>query len=314
MRRRLRELATLLVLAAVLVGLVVLLRGASDTFRKPRYDASAPTSAKLAKLAPWLPPGAEFFVAADVPRLLADPALHERLGVLVGGTTGVAAELASALLAHQEVVGLLAVAGNAGVAGSLPQIVLLAQGGFDEASLLAAVRTAMAAGRAGLVATDLGWTTLFAESDTRDPFGFLILDPEHLAVGDAATLAAFYAQRPTAAQPAASAMADRPIVGMLSIGPRLVPLIPPAVSLPQHIELAGDAEEVILGLRCRDEAQAKDLRMFLEGARSLLLLQQEMNLPLVAILKALAIGGEGDRVIVTGPTLPLLDLLAAVPH
>jgi len=314
MRRRLRQTFDIVLLVAFLFMVGLILRDASDTFRKPAYDAAAPTAEKFAKLARWIPANADFDVTVDVPRALALPWLRDRLSSAIAGGGGIAADLVGSLLEHQGTVGLLTIAGTVGEKGAAPKLVILAQGAFDGEALQSAVRTAMAAGRAGLVATSLGWTTLFTESDAHEPFGYLLLDPHHLAVGTQDALTAFYAAPPAAPATRSDLQANAVIFGRATIVPRLAALVPPAIEAPARIEIAGSEDGRISALlQTRGEKQAQDLQMFLEGMRSLLLLEQEQYLALVSLLRGIAIDRSADRVLLSSPLAPLLDLWSPTP-
>ncbi len=314
MKKNARRMIHAAVIIAVLVALGFLLRDTTDLFRAPHYDAAAPTSVKFVKMLRWIPAGSEFDITVDVQRALGNPMLKERLMELIHGNTGVAAELVSALVSHENSVGMLALAGTLGNKDEEPRVVVLAQGKFDEGVILPAIRSAMVQGRAGLASQDLGWATLFTESDVRDPFGFIILDKHHLAVGTRDSLLAFYGEKPPSAPESIGRLSDAAVFGHAVIGPRLKGLVPPSVQIPQSVDFSSpDGETLFATLHLSSQDEARSTQMFLEGVRSLIILQQEANLPLVDILKGVTISGLGNDVTISSGLMPLIDLWSAIP-
>ena len=59
---------------------------------------------------------------------------------------------------------------------------------------------------------------------------------------------------------------------------------------------------------CRDQGQAVGVMMFLEGVRSLLMLQAEGNATLVGILKDIVIKNDGSEAVLNANASRLLDL------
>jgi hypothetical protein len=297
--------STLFVL--LLAALLFLFRDARDS-RRPAYDAHAPATVKAARLARWIPGDADLVVTVDVPTLIAHPLLRARLEALTTSNEGVAPELLSLLLGHDGNVGMLALTGIVGAKGTVPALAVIAQGDFEKARLLPAVRSALSVGRMGLSARPLSAHTLYVESDARDPFGFVLLDDEHLAVGAAQALTRLFADaRET--PPAATPPPDAVLAGRLTITPRLAELAPPGLTLPSEIGISSpDGETISASLVVSDPAQALSLRLFLEGMRSLLQLQQSENAAVMSFLQNIAIESEGSRVIIRGAILPMLDL------
>jgi hypothetical protein len=308
MKRRSHKAVFIVLALAVLVLLALVLKDSSDTLRNSAYDALAPTETKFARMARWIPPDSEFDVTIDVSKALANHELRSRLMSIVGSRSGVAAELVDALLISNGSIGLLTVAGKLGQPGTAPQVIVLAQGAFDKDNLLPVVRKAMTEGRAGLSAQDLGWSTLYSESDERHPFGFMILDGAHMAVGEKAALTSFFLQEP----PPPAAMTSIPnevLFGHLTIGPRLRSLAPGMLHLPESVVFSSaDGVTLNANFLCDSAIKATSLSLFLEGIKALLLLQQEHNPALTGILNGLVIGTESTTVTITSKLAPLLKL------
>lgn len=290
-----------------LAALALLLKG-TGLFPRMGYEAHAPTSVKFARLSRFIPAAMDFDVTIDVPRALENTSLSERLAAITRERSGVAAELVAALLTHQDALGLITITGTLGNRETLPAFVVIAQGNFDERIILPAVRAAMAAGRAGLASQDLGWATLFTEADVADPFGFIVLDREHLAVGSRDTLQELYAAPPQQ-PPAFMRASDAVLFGHVAVGDRLKEIMPSSIAIPASADfVSDDGVNIRAWLACASPQEALDLRLFLEGVRSLLLLQQEENPALTAIVKGFAITGTAEGVAVESPLAPLIDL------
>lgn len=291
MKRRTETIVKIAVLALILAGVAVLIRGASDKFRWPAYDAGAPTAEKFARLSRWIPRDSEFYIAADIPRLFEDERLRSKLSEWSSGAGGVASELADGLVFRSDAVGMLMLVGNLGRGAGDPHVAVLAQGTFDRDEIISKVRTILAEGHAGLVSENIGGRALFAEGDVRDPFGFIILDGNHIAVGERDSLVALFREGVPSRRPAKAP--DALVFGRASLGPRLQALFPRGISVPSSIDFASD-EALTINARipCGGEKKAQDLSMFLEGIRSLLLLQEEHNVALTRLLGAIVIEGK----------------------
>ena len=303
-----RYAIAIVVALALLAGLGVLLRFAGKGLIARPYDATKPTAQKFAEIARWAPPAAEFDVAVDVQRLFASPELSARLAEIVKGQSGLAAEFVAALLEKQQTIGMLMLTGTLGAPGSEPLVAVVAQGGFDEKSFIPAIRAILAGGQAGLVSEEIAGRTLYVESDAREPFGFMILDSRHIAVGTRAALTALFAGEPQAAGPA-PVIPDAVLFGHLAVGPRVAALLPPGLPQVPRIEFASaDGKSLVATIPGGGIEQAQDLRMFLEGSRSLLMLQEEGNAALETILRDVTIDNRGGAVTISCNILPLFDL------
>ncbi|HPQ80260.1 MAG TPA: hypothetical protein PLZ86_00860 [bacterium] len=298
----------ILVSLAVIAAAVVLLRFFGKDLLQWRYDASQPTSQKFAKIARWIPAGAEFEVAVDVQKALSKAGLREKLASLSQGQDGVAADLLSALLERQSSVGMLMMVGMLGEPGSKPAVAVVAQGSFDEKNFIPAIRAALVAGRSGISYEKIGGRKLYAESDARDPFGFMILDRMHIAVGTRASLSALFSGPPSDA-PRTLEVPDAVLFGRFSFGPRLLALLPNDLSPVARIDFASvDGTKVSAKIEGKDLKAASDIRMFLEGIRALLLIQEEGNAALESVLKGVSIEGRDGSVTIGCDVLPLLEM------
>lgn len=315
MKQRIASVAKAAVIVLLLVLFALMLKDASDTFRAngvDRYDATRPVTAKFAALARWFPANAELVVAADVPVFLQRDDLRAHLtGVMRSG--GAAGELIRLLLEEPGALGMLALVGTLGSPEGTPRIAAIAQGRFDEETFLPAIRALLAEGRSGLVAEEVGDRTLYTEAGTERPFGFAILDGTHLAVGERAALVHLL--------PAMSGrhddergIPDAPLFGHLVIGPRLRAMLPPELGAIARIDFASpNGTALVARIPCDDPSQAASVRMFLEGVRSLLLLQTAGRSGIEKLVEGFALTDEGETVVVTGSLLPLITLLAPAP-
>jgi hypothetical protein len=301
-------------IAAVVLGIVAItflaltLKDTRDMFERPGYDAGAPTGVKFARLARWISAGSEFDVTVDVHRALAHSDLRNRLIGIVGNHSGVAAELVAALLENQDAIGLLTVFGTLGEGDIGPRFVVVAQGDFDKEVILPAIRSAMSEGRAGLSAMNTEWSTIYYESDAREPFGFMILDGSHMAVGEKQALQDFFLAEPVPPE-ATTPIPDDVIFGHLEIGPRIKSVLPQAIPFPKTISFSSREGVMLTAIApFGDATSAMGARMFIEGIRSLIMIQHENNLPLTNILDGITITTAGSDMLITTKLAPLLEL------
>ena len=310
MRRGVSVVFKIVVLVLILVGLALILQDASHNLRTKEYDTQAPTAAKFAKMAQWISDKAELYVAVDVPKALSNPALKDRLVKLVQDGEGAAADLIEVLVSDRDAVGMLMLVGELGKPSGRPALAVVAQGRFDKETFIPAVRQILAEGRAGLAAKVLEGRTFFVESDEPNPFGFVILDGEHLAVGNRDSLLALFRDRPRKG-PVRRFFSDEPLFGRITFGPRLLALMPKELGVLEEIDFVSpDGQMLTARIRCRDFAQAVGAMMFLEGVRALLMLQAEQNEALINILRDVDIKSEQSDTILTGDVTRLLDLWA----
>lgn len=302
----------ILIAVLAVAALAVVIWGAADQFLWRKYDATSATGSKFEKLSKWISRDSDFTMVADVPRMLANEPVRERLALVENsGEEGVAKDLIGALLSRREIIGMLAVVGKFGQNKEEPKVVAIAQGDFKEETLIPSIRAILSAGRSGLAAENVGKYTVYMESDTRDPFGFVLLDSWHMAVGSKDSLDWLIGQNP----PFEKMLAPFPggvapaIFGRLIMGPRIVGVLPQGMPTIESLGFeSADGENLLASIPCADADQAKGLRMFLEGIRSLMLLQEEGNAALVSILKGLAIGDNGPEVTISGSVSAIMDL------
>lgn len=307
-KRNLRILIPVIVIIALLAALAFLLRDAGDFFMGPSYDAQAPTSAKFVKMSRWVPAASEFDITIDIPRALANEQLRAHVMKIVKGKTGVASELVSALVNNEKAVGLMTAVGTLGNKDEIPKIAVLVQGRFDEKVMLPAVRAAMAAGRSGLSSENIGWTTLYTETNEREPFGFMILDKEHLAIGSRDALLAFYSQQPKLVE-SIGRLSDATIFGHAVVGPRLKAIMPQTLEIPQSVDFSSTVgQSLIATFHVASQEEAANIGMFLEGVRTIMMLQQEQNIPSTKILQGISITNAANEVTISTDIPPLLEL------
>lgn len=308
MKRHALRIATVVLGIAAIGFLALIIKDTRDTFERAGYEASAPTAIKFARLARWIPEGAEFDVTVDVHRALSHPDLRGHIARIVDSRSGVAAELVAALLENQNAIGLLTLFGTLGGPDEGSSFVIVAQGNFDEGVILPAIRSAMSEGKAGLSAMKTDWSTIYYESDAREPFGFIILDGSHMAVGERRALENFFLKKPPAPEKTRS-LSDDVVFGHLKIGARIKSAIPPAIPFPSAISFESSDGVMLTAIApFGNEHQAMSARMFIEGIRSLIILQHEHNLPLTGILEGITITPAGSELHLSTKLAPLLEL------
>lgn len=294
----------------VIVALAViafLIRTGTDRFFAPFYDAAIPTDSKYSKMAKWIPASAEFEASADVKKIIQNPKFAEGLKKFLGDRGGVVGEFARALLAKQDTVGLITLVGAVGDKGAEPSVALIAQGGFDKESFIPTVRKILSSGHAGLVAEKAGDRTIYLESDVRDPFGFVVLDNNHIAVGNRETLVGFFGSDSKFGGHVPFQRYVPPefpefpfIFGKLVLNQRLTEALPKQIPPITSVEFeSADGNKIVATIPCLTAGTAKALRMFLEGIKSLLTIQEAGNEALTRILKITSITEDQSDVRIT---------------
>lgn len=295
-------LAALVLLAAM--GAV--LWSLSDKIFRSGYDPSAATSVKFEKIKEWIPAENDFVIVADVSRALLNENVKEKLSnAAADSEDGVSKDIARALLSNSEAVGMAALLGKFGQGKQSPDIAVILQGNFDEGTLVSSVRTILTAGRAGLAAEKIGDNTIYMESDSRDPFAFVLFDREHIAIGSRASLAALFFKKDGKDEELPAALPkDQPypvIFGNLKLGQKVAGALPDGMPPIDSIRFeSADGVLLLASIPCADAVQAEKLRMFLEGVRSLLIIQEEANTTLASILKNLSIAASDSNVTIQG--------------
>lgn len=267
-----------------------------------------PAAEKFRAASRWISPSAELVAAVDVRRALASPAVRGALGA-ASAAEGLKGEIARALLGGAHPVGMLVAVGSAGNAGDPPRLAVIAQGGFDGEAFAASLRGILSYGRAGLSAERSSGRTLYCEGDVRDPFCAMILDGRHIAVG---TKGSIYALLPDGPFPKRAEVwpFDAVAFGRLEVGPRLAALFPQGVPAPRAVELvSADGSEVSARIEAGSPEAAGALRIFLEGARSLLVLARGADRRAAEILKGIEISEEGGAVKMRADSKALMDLM-----
>ena len=310
MKKRTNLILHIAALVIVITGIMFLIRDSSHVLRTPGYNSGAPTQTKLAKIARWLPKGMDFFVAVDVPKALSNPLFRKRIEGIVQRREDVAAELIRALMHDDDAVGMIVIAGKLGEAGSKSDVVVIAQGRFDEKALLPAIRSAMAVGQSGLAAQNLKWSTIYAESDSQEPFGFMLLDQEHMAVGKCASLISFYEERPAPGEWDLERASDV-LYGFINIGTRLARTAPAFMYIPEAVYLvSSDGMDLAAVIPCGGSAKAYSVMMFLKGLRSLITIQEgpKGSAGLAGILRDVEMETREGDVVIRTKLMPIVDL------
>ncbi len=306
MKRAALIVLKLILLAAILIAIALVVRDARDTMPPDRYVADASAAFKFKEAARFLPADADLWIAIDLAALSQHVSLRDHLIALAGDQGGMVGDLSALLLQPAGSMGMAVVVGRMGEEGSPPAFALILQGRFDEASLLPTVRGMLASQADGMEERPCGERALFVERDTEAPFGFMLLDATHLIVGEARTIEAFFG---AGGKPAASASLDgvQPqgiIFGALTLGPRLRALLPSIFAdIPSVTFASIDLKQLVATLPCTNADEAARLTLFLEGMRSLILLQQQGNQALAAVLDHCAISSEANAAHITC-TLP----------
>jgi len=301
MKKWSRMTVRIVVLAAFIVILALVVRDASHQFQIQKYNASASGGIKFKKMARWISPTAEFYVAVDTWRMLKDPVSSSYLMKFTGGRDGVAADFIRALLTRKESVGMLMLVGAFSEKKSKPLFAVVAGGFFDEQNIIPTVSSILREGNSRVISESVlrNMTIFYEEDGTDDPFGFMFLDGEHLAVGSRKSLLTLFSGVPSDVVTPGK-LPDFVLWGQLKMEPRLMTFLPENFEKLSDITLySADGKIVTLSMICSDQKGTLDARMFFEGIRSLVMLQNEENKALLNFLEQIRIYSEGTNVYLT---------------
>lgn len=308
-----RRIVVRVVLVCILLAAVAFfVRDSSDKFMKQSYDPSSATAKKFSEMKRWISPQAEFYFVVDVWKLLERPGLFAALVGLTSGEDSVASEFIQSLVKGGSPVGMLMAVGTMGHGEEKPVIAMVVQGQFDDQAIVLSVQS-MQGGRAvkEFRAAEIPQTIFCDDDGSADPFGFAFLDDKNMAVGTRSGIIQLFKDIPPSAAPDVGA-ADGVFFGTLRIGQRLSEIIPANISKPGEIRFSSpDGKAIDATLPFAEQREAMDARMFLEGIKSLSMMQNEGKRALINFLESISIRSEGTNVYVSGNLFSILSIRPA---
>lgn len=282
MKRALRIILKILVIAAILIPLALLLKDSSDQLKGGGYDPAAPTATKLGLMQRWLPHDAEVVVIADLHRLTATPGLIAKASSALeraGNLWGIDAQMIKSVFTAPKGIGLVAVALTLGQAGEAPTGVAVVQGGAKEADVVQGVKSELIAQAASLVEEKVGSVTVYSESPSEVNFAFAFPDNTHMIVGPKEALVGLLQSTltekslPEMRETWNAPAGDNPVFGRILFTERLQSLLPPQVAGLKQATFSADGQlNVEVEMPCTSMRQAQDVVLFIEGARAYVLL------------------------------------------
>lgn len=287
----------------IIAGIVFLTIAVAGVFVAQRlgvfssYDATVSTKDKFSSMQKWISPDADVWFAADIWQLLKTPSLGASLGTYLMERHGLASDLVESALMGDGGVGMLGVMANLQNADAKPVAAIVVQGNFDGGKLAASVKGMIGNEGGEVVEEKIGDKVVYFEK-SEDPFGFMFLDSNHMAIGSKSSLQEFFSA------PAGKAidLGEKPLplaFGRVTISDRIRPLLPPELSEVSGITLASDdGSAVTASVNCKSADSASSIRMFLEGMRSLMMMHNK-GLPLESMLERIKVSSDGQDVYVT---------------
>lgn len=292
----------IVLLVALLAAIGLFAKDASHQFYLTGYDVAAPIEIKFAKVTKWISPSADLYAVVDVWRVGESPVLSYRLAELVSGRKDLIGDVVRSILTGQNSIGMLMLIGAFGGGVSPPPFAIVAQGLFDEKTLVPTVRSILEKENSRVTTKALGGRTIFTEEDfTEDPFGFIILDREHIAAGSRSALISLFESTPLGITMAGvENMNNFIFFGKLRIDSKIRSMLPPDLgNLSDVVFSSLDGDEVRAVMACEDQKAAVNARMFLEGIRSLVMLQNEGNEALTDMLHDIEIHSEASNLYIS---------------
>lgn len=308
-----RRIVVRVVLVCILLAAVAFfIRDSSDKFLKSSYDPSSATAKKFSEMKRWISPQAEFYFVIDVWKLLERPGLFAALVQLASGEDSVASEFIQSLVKGGSPVGMLMAVGTMGHGEEKPVIAMVVQGQFDDVAIVSSVQS-MLGGRAvkEFHATEIPQAIFCDDDGSADPFGFAFLDDKNMAVGTRSGIIQLFKDIPPAGGGDLGNI-DSVFFGSLRVGPRIAELIPENISKPKEILFSSpDGKAIDATLPFAEQREAMDARMFLEGIKSLSMMQNEGKRALINFLESISIRSEGTNVYVSGDLFSILSIRPA---
>lgn len=265
------------------------------------YNISETTSEKFAKASKWLPQNSDFFLAIDTKRALAIPGFKEGLTRIIGKDEDLLNDFISMLITKEDAIGMIILTGNFSKDDTEPLIALIAQGNFDEKVMIPAIRAILAAGKSGLVSEPFGGRTLYFESDSRNPFAFVVLNKNHIAIGTRSSITKYFSDESKAITEFKPDPASY-VFGTLLISEKMRTNIPKIFAGIEYVNIKNTADNQIAAtIPISTPEGSNDLRMFLEGIKSIFLLNEDTGEALKGVLNEITIKAGVDGVTVAVP-------------
>lgn len=296
-------LGAIFILAAVVFGWVYL-KDKLNIFSS--YDAKSPTAEKFAMIDKWIKPSSDFWAVADIPQMLKDEQVGAPLRAYLTERHGLAGDLVESVLNGQSGVGMVALVSDFVGANAKTSAVLVMQGNFDKKVLAVSVKELLKKEGEEVAEEELAGRKVYFEK-SEDPFGFMFLDENHMAIGSKSSFVTFFGEAPFKVEEVGSE--ELPVIfGKIGISDRVKPLLPHELAEIKEISFAStDAKTITADINCSSEEKASSVRMFIEGMRSLMMLKNE-GLPLAASLQKIKVTSNGTEVYISSGVTDVFGL------
>lgn len=304
-------LLKMFVMAAVLFPLALLLKDSGHQMKGGGYDPAAPTAAKFRRIEKWLPRDAELIIVVDMSRLAGRPDIAARIAALVlraNVIDGFDGGIVGPVLANPQGIGMAAGALCLGGASDAPYAMAVIQGALDRSAMVGRVQTQLAAENARLVTEEAEGTRIYFETPSDAPFAFAFPDAHHLIAGpkEAVVRLLMSEKTPSAGDLRAHWPAPRDdgmLFGRLAFTDRLRSVLPPQIAnLDEVLIYADDELNINLVIPCDAARQAQDITLFVEGMRTLYLLDGRAQSIVASIMRGMRITNQDNAVVVHIPT------------
>jgi hypothetical protein len=246
----------------------------SDTLitGEKEYDPSAETSWKFEKVSRYFPSDYDFYIAVDVYRALQDPEVSNFIAGSPFGGIEYLSELSSYVASGGGGVGLVTLVGRRG--DDMADVIAIIEGGFGGQSIAGAVKGLFAADGGSLDSMRAGGLDYYYEDGSQDPFAFVALDSTHIALGYLKSLESCYSNG-LPHRAAKDLGSSSSIFGFLRVSDAQKKAVQ-WLRFVDNIRFASQGNgEFLLSLGCSSMASAMDTVLYLEGFRSLYLMEEK---------------------------------------
>ena len=308
MKLRIASMAKATLMILIFTGLAFWMKDASHSFI-PAVGAPQVTEVtKFSKAMKWIPNETEFFLALDVDRALANEKLKKCLEEFAANNNGAVGDLVRSMLGKNGLLEMIVVLGDLGEGFDHPEVLAIAQGDFANNNFVADLKKVLNEAGSEIEELQVAGRTVISETSA-ESFGIAELDDEHIMVGERGLLSSYLERANGKPSLGEREFSKAPLFGRLIVGKRFAKLAPEDLSMVKEIEFVSpDGGTIYADMPCKDSTEALKLKVFLVGARSVLLIRAEGNESLKRIIEGVTIGGSGSNVLLSINLSTLLDM------
>ncbi len=303
MKGRWKFIVRLFLLTLMVLCVALIVKDSTHQLMREQYDVAESTHVKIAKISRWISSNSDFEILLDVWRLMQKPEVASRVMAVLDEEEGGVYDLLKAFLMRNSSIGMLMFQGGFDGSGEAiqPKFIAVAQGSYDKGEMIEAiVSTFRDTNIKPIDVEGMNGNRVYCD-DLDMQFCFSFLDDEHLAVGYRVSFDEFVAGLPSNIR-LPKEISDSIIAGQVTKAPKFAG----QGKVEELYFWSDDGQNLFAVLPYKSVAEALDVRVFLEGMRSLLIMQNEGREGILKILKGIKIYDENKNVFIE---LNILNLI-----